>query len=280
MTVFETNPNNFERGWAGVEELAEEIFTLENLPDIKNTRLDFNAEAETSVHYFRDSLQVPAKRTTNNEVKFSGQEWRRADIETFYVGKAPARLRVYDKIQEMKFRGDDVSRLPKTLTRLEWELRGVRCPIEKFLDIPRLLPECRPFAALQLTELPPAYYDFKLDPGRSISLFLYRKLAEQEGAQQARRILNNQRHYARQFKEILICNATLKADIEKSFSKSNERLLSGRGASIAHLYVLCSWCQVDASGLRLCPGCGVRLCADCRKLNEGHDKHCPEVSEC
>lgn len=101
MTVWETNPNNYDGGWREVEETAEAIFTLENLVDLKLTRMDLNAEATPSVHYFRDALQLPMKRTNNSVMQ--GMEWKRTDVETFYVGKAPARLRVYDKIQEWFF---------------------------------------------------------------------------------------------------------------------------------------------------------------------------------
>lgn len=272
LTVFETNPNNYEGGWAELEDLVEMIFTLENVPDLKVTRLDLNAEAEASVHYFRDSLQLPLKRTNNSEVR--GQEWKRSDVETFYLGKAPARLRVYDKIQEMIFRGEDVSQLPKTLTRLEWELRGVRCPIEKFVDIPKLLPSCHPFAAIQLRDIPD-YYDFKRDPRRSVNLLTYRTLAEREGGQQARKYLNSGRNFNRDYRPFLVDNNELKHTIEKSFHFGNQRLLSGKGASIKHLYVYCSLCQLQGVDVKPCQGCGWRQCDGCRELNEGHDQTCP-----
>ncbi len=271
MTWFETNPNNYEGGWNEVEETAEEIFTLENLPDLKLTRLDLNADIDgVSVHYFRDSLRIARKRTNNEEVR--GQDWRRNDVETFYLGKNPARLRVYDKIQELKFRGEETKQLPDTVTRLEWELRGVRCPIEQFLDVPNKLQDQRPFAAMELTECPD-YYDFKIDPKRSVALLTYRELAKREGAQQARKYLNSQRNFSRAYKEILINNDALKLRIEESFRRSNARLLSGRGASITHMYLKCGWCPEDAQNV--CQGCGVRLCAACEELKEGHDETCP-----
>lgn len=174
----------------------------------------------------------------------------------------------------MVFRGEDVSHLPRTLTRLEWELRGVRCPIDRFVDVSKLLLDCRPFAALQLKDVPD-YYDFKNDPKRSINLLLYRTLAEKEGGQQARKYLNRSRHFNRAFRDILIDNAELKRTIEESFQHGNQRLLSGRGASIKHIYIFCSWCQLRSLDVKPCKGCGRRFCDGCRELNEGHSETCP-----
>ena len=86
------------------------------------------------------------------------EEWKCRGVQTLYVGRSPSRLRIYEKIQELKYRCVDVTGFPDVLTRLEWELRNNRCPIEHFSDLPRLLPDCHPFAAIQLKEAS-EYYD-------------------------------------------------------------------------------------------------------------------------
>jgi hypothetical protein len=275
MTVFETNPNNYLGGWPEVEHTAESIFTGENLPDLKNTRLDFNAEVEgVSVHYFRDSLRVPSKRTAADQGKAEREEWRRRGVETIYLGKSPARLRVYDKIQELKFKGGDIGKLPEVLTRLEWELRGVRCPIDRFLDIPRQLPETKPFDKIQLNEVAD-YYDFKTDPTDSMNRLLYRAMVEKVGAQSATTFLNTNRHFSRRFKNIIVNNAELKAKIEESYQRSNARLLEGKAANIEYVYTRCGFCTVPLVDFVPCGGCGVRLCSVCTEVIERHDSKCP-----
>lgn len=281
LTIFETNPNNYDRGWHEVQETVDSIFA--GFDALKVTRMDLNAETDqASVHYFKDSLRLPGKRADAKEGKRSDSEqmeWWRAGIETLRYGKAPSQLQIYDKIQELKFkRADYVERLPQTLTRLEFRLTGIRCPIEHFPDIPKLLPNCQPFAAIQLWECP-EYYDYKVDPQGSLSRLLFNTLRVQVGQQEAVRYLNKSRHFARNFKEIVVDNNALKAKIQESYEKSNRRLLSGKGASVRHMFIHCAWCNLHGVDVKPCGGCGVRLCFECIELNEGHESTCPKRKE-
>jgi hypothetical protein len=278
LTVFETNPNNYPRGWPQVERTVTEIFG--DTEEIKNTRLDLNAEAvDVSVHYFRDSLRVPLKRASAAISKSAegGELWARKDVETIYIGKSPARLRVYDKIQEMKFQGKETGFMPKILTRLEWELRGVRCPIEKFSDIPKLLQDCRPFAAIQLQEVP-AYYDYKIDPIPSMRRRLYHALVEDMGLHDTVRIMNHERHFSRDFRGIVFQNEELKQKIERSYFESNQRLLDGKPAHVEAIYLKCLWCR-QGDDVTSCEACGVPLCTSCAELYQMHDAKCPTRKE-
>ena len=275
FTVFETNPNKYEKGWDGVCSQVDEILSPEDVEDLKITRVDLNAEIEVSVQFLRDSLIVSGKRK-NAAISKDREDWQNFGTETFYIGRRPSRVRIYDKIQELKYRSQDVTRLPKVLTRVEWELGGVRVPIDKFARLPDLLPECHPFAVIQIKESVP-YYDFKTDLKRSIRRKQFDDLIKAYGAHEARRLLNRcyPRHFARDFGEgVVLDNTKVKDALIQSYGRNRSRLLSGRGADITHMFLRCARC--NAEGVRPCGGCGVRLCSTCVDLNEGHELTCPE----
>jgi hypothetical protein len=194
----------------------------------------------------------------------------------------PAQLQVYDKLQELKFKSPDeawLNRLPKTLTRFEYRLGSDRVPIEKLIDIPRLLPDCHPFASIEFKEVP-QYYDYKADFDGSFARRMFQTLSQDVGAQEAIAYLNRNRNFARNFRAIVIDNKALKREIEESFSKSCARLLSGKGASVKHIYVHCARCNRHGLDVKPCTGCGVRLCFGCCEIDQGHEQTCPKRCEC
>jgi hypothetical protein len=281
LTIFETNPNNYTCGWAELEQTVKDVFGEENLPDLKNTRMDLNAETTSAgVQYFKNALRLPGKRSDGKEGKVQDDtlDWYRGGLETIRFGKYPSQLQIYDKIRELKFRKVDyVERLPKTLTRLEFRLQGKKCPVERFIDIPEQLNNCRPFTAIQLKECA-EHYDYKEDLDDSLRRRLFNALREDVGCQEAIKYLNKTRHFGRDFKALVYNNEALKAEIEQNYFRSNRRFLSGRGASIQHQYCFCGWCNLlgTAEQLRDCGGCGARLCFECIDLdNKGHEADCP-----
>ncbi len=241
--------------------------------------MDLNAEVEeVSVHYFRDAIRIPLKRKSADYAKErEREEWKCRGVQTLYVGRSPSRLRIYDKIQELKYRGIDVSGLPNVLTRLEWEFRNDRCPIEHFSDVSRLLPECNPFAAIQLKEAS-QYYDYKNDPQGSMRRRLFNALVQDLGVHDAAKVFNQNRNFARDFRNIVIDNANLKRRIEESYQRTNRRLLSNHGADIQYLYRRCALCDEEKT-LWVCPGCTVRVCTKCQPDVLGHEAGCPHVRQ-
>jgi hypothetical protein len=277
LSVWEINPNKFDQGWAGVERMRLQIFTDDCL-DLKVTRMDLNAEIEgVSVHYFRDALRIPLKRKSADCAKERDrEEWKSCGVQTLYIGRSPSRLRIYDKIQELKYRGIGLRGLPDVLTRFEWELRNDRCPIEHFADIRRLLPDCDPFAAIQLKDAS-EYYDYKNDPHGSMKRRLFKGLVEDLGIHDAIKVFNRDRNFARDFRPIVVDNTDLKQQIGESYQRTNRRLLSNRGADIPHLYRRCASCDQEVV-LSRCPGCCVRVCRKCQELGHGHEKACPNAA--
>lgn len=259
-TRVETNPNNFESGYRGLCLLVEATFGYEP-PDLRVTRLDLNADIEdVTVEYFRSTLRMPRKRKSGDV-----GDWRSRGVETFYIGKSPARLRTYDKVQEQKYRNADVSTLPAILTRIEWELHGVsilKCAgfpawygthrpaalapqigFDKaktqaffFSELP-MLEECRPFQQLEFIEGKP-YYDFRTDSAvmESVRGLAYEALVARLGAHDAVRVLNSQRNFARDYKPLLLNNGKLRERIEEAYTSSIVRFFDNKGTSVHHIY--------------------------------------------
>jgi len=252
-TRIETNPNNFDGGWWSLRQLVSAILS-DDFEDLRVTRLDLNADIEdVSVQYLRDSLRAPKKRKSG-EIK----EWKSKGAETFYVGRNPAKLRVYDKIQELKYKGEDVSQFPEVLTRIEWELHGdriLKCagmPDEYgvtrpqavlgkaktqaffFSELP-VLRECQPFRSLEFIENIP-YYDFRYDSAASLKRFTLQALSKKLGANDAIRVFNFRRNFSRDYKPILLDNGKLRERIEASYCRSIDRFFNNSGSSIRHIY--------------------------------------------
>jgi hypothetical protein len=295
-TRIETNPNNMNRGWQDLQTVVDFVFGRR--VDMRITRLDLNADIEdVSVQYFRDALRVPKKRKSGEIL-----EWKNKGIETYYIGRNPAKLRTYDKIQERKYHNADISKLPDVLTRLEWELHGDRilkcaglphdygstrpAPVLGksktqafyFSELP-ILKDSRPFGSLEFIEGTP-YYDFKTDDfqsgaAASVHRLTYAALVEKFGAQDAIRILNSSRHFSRDYKPLVLNNDKLKNRIESAFRQSINRFFQNSGSSVAHTYVRCGHCRDSSDEIRGCGGCGYRLCPDCLKTEQAHDSGCP-----
>jgi hypothetical protein len=295
-TRIETNPNNFETGWEGLQTLVDGVYGRRVDPRI--TRLDLNVDIEdVSVQYFRDALHIPKKRKSGEIL-----EWKNRGIETSYVGKNPAKLRIYDKIQERKYHHVDVSKFPDVLTRVEWELHsdrilkcaglpedyGTRRPAPHlgkaktqafyFSELP-ILEDCRPFRSLEFLDGTP-YYDFRTDDlmsgtAPSVRRLTYDALVQKVGAHDAVRILNVQRHFKRDYTPLFLDNSKLRYRIESAFKQSINQFFRSRCSSVASLYSCCANCNLSADEIRGCGACGYRLCPDCLDIAEAHDRACP-----
>lgn len=232
-TILECNPNKFVDGCNGLKRLVHEIFSDDG-SHLKLSRVDLNADVEdVSVDYFRHSIRIPAKR--KSAVMMGMREiWNNKGPETFYVGKAPSQLRCYDKIQELRYQGEDVEMYPSVLTRLEWEFRHNRCPVEYLSDLP-LLQDAHPFMGLQLIETS-SYYDYRVSPKESMKRRLFNALVDDLGSHDAVRVFNSDRHFARDFKNVVIDNKKLKEKIEASYTLTTQRFFQGKGADVRFIY--------------------------------------------
>jgi hypothetical protein len=200
---------------------------------LRLSRIDLNAEVDgISVDYFRRSLRIPGKRKSGEVA--NADLWTNRGVETFYVGRSPSRLRVYDKCQELKYRGVNVEAFPRTLTRIEWEYRHDHCPVKMFSDLP-LLRECEAFRGLQLLECP-EYYDFRAEPRGSLRRYTYNRLTSEYGAQDGARIFNHDRHFWRSFKPFMVDNEELKQRIQDSYTYTTNLFFENRGADVRFVY--------------------------------------------
>jgi len=236
QTIVECNPNRFADGFDGVCRLLDSMFQLKDA--LKVTRLDLNADIEgVNVQYFRDALRYPQKRKSGDI-----GEYRKRGTETLYIGRRPMLLRVYDKIQELKYHGVDPSSLPPVLTRTEWESHGRRwnllphtpgAEITHFSDLPNLL-RFQPFARLELFEVP--VYDFENETQGSIHRLTFQALAEKQSAQAAVSILNKKRNFSRDYRHLLLNNEDVLNQIQKSYLDTTRRFFNNQGADVRFLY--------------------------------------------
>jgi len=234
LTTVETNPNNFPTGYAGVTSLLEIIFG-EAFSDLKISRIDCNADVPgVSVEHIRRSIRIPRKRKSA-DVGRMHESYSNIGVQTFYVGKSPAQLRVYDKIQELKYQRLDTSKLPPVLTRMEWEFRERRCPVRFWGELPQML-DVEPFSGIEFFESH-EHYSFRYFPRESFRLYGYNKLREDKGAHEAIRIINAcYRHFSRDVREHLVENLNLKERIQAEYRTSTKAFFENRCADVRALY--------------------------------------------
>jgi len=104
--LLELSPAKLPNGAQDLTRLLDEMGWNED--DLRINRLDLCADLDLPVEYLYRTLRVPYKRVT--EV-FSRSVSNRG-VEGFYIGKNPAKLRVYDKLAELKRHKNEVGGLP------------------------------------------------------------------------------------------------------------------------------------------------------------------------
>ena len=234
--ILELNPNKLENGLEDLNQLIAFIFGP-GCPDLKISRIDLNGDVQAPIDYFFRSVRVPLKRKATKYRESDSQSIRihgNAGITGFQLGASPSILRVYDKVQEQRKLGEDVSNLPEILTRFEWELRHGKCPVRYLSELPELL-DYEPFEKIELLDTP-EFYDFDNDFRAAKNQLIYNKLIEEYGAHEAARILNKGRHFKRDYRPALLENDQLKKEIQDSYLLGVERFFNNQGADVRYLY--------------------------------------------
>lgn len=229
-TVIECNPNNFPQGYKTLCGLVDHVFG-EFPPDLKVSRTDLNAElVNVSVQFCYDTVRVPNKRKSS-EV---GRIWKKKGAETFEVGKAPAQLTVYDKIAELKYSRKNVAPLPEVLTRFEWDYKHDHCPVQFFSELEGLS-EIAPFSKLQFIAAAD-YYDYQHDTTASIKRRTFNALKGDLGVQDAWSILNSQRNFLRNFKEVVVNTGDFADRLNQSYLESIKKFFAGERSDVYAMY--------------------------------------------
>ena len=227
--ILELNPNKMAAGIDDFKNLVTAIFG-EYLGDLRISRVDLNADIEIPVDYLYRSLRIPGKRKGKTFYGNDGpgrQTHSNRGVTGFYIGCSPSQLRVYDKRLELKERRKDVSGLPPILTRAEWEFRNKRCPIRYLAELPQLL-EIHPFDLIEVIPYLGAY-DFHNDCLASVKRFTLDRLAEEYGIQDAARILNRDRNFRRDYRDLMswINASTIKDRLHDSYLRGTRRFFNG-----------------------------------------------------
>jgi len=269
MTVFETNPNNYNEGCRGFLAQIDSIFG-DDCPDLTITREDFNADIEDiSVESLRTRLRWPGKRKSGG---IGIETYDDRGLQTYRMGRRPHEIRVYDKIQEFRYRHEDVSRFPAILTRVEVEAHGNKLPIRLLSEFHSLL-QFDPFDKLQVLESHDNY-DFRNRPKHSALVFLYNKLAQEKGASEAARIMNVDRNFARLRGSDISDNSQLKDKLTESYFQTTKRFFENKGSSVKHVYLNCGICNAQVPELQVCSDCNARMCLPCSERENNRDSAC------
>jgi len=188
------------------------------------------------------------------------------------MGRPPHEIRIYDKIQEFRYRRQDTSRFPRVLTRVEIEAHGNKLPIRLLSEFHSLL-KFDPFDKLQVLESH-ENYDFRNHLKHSKLLYLYNKLSEEKGASEAARIMNADRNFSRLRASDLSHNSDLKNKLTESYRQTAKRFFENKGSSVKHVYLHCSECNEQHAELTLCTDCNARFCPLCCAPKHNHLSEC------
>ena len=230
--VFELNPNNLDGGFAEFQEVHTRVFG-EVIEDPAISRIDLNADIEIPVHYLRHSLRVPRKRKTSEYAKSETTQlatFNNRGVTGFCIGRSPSLLRVYDKREEMLHLREDVTGIPRVLTRLEWELRHARCPV-RLLSQLQAISTIRPFDLLEVYESPEVY-DFHNYPLESTRRFTLNRLSAELGNHDAIRVLNAHRNFARDYRPLAFEISGVKERLQESYAEGVRRFFANQRSDV------------------------------------------------
>ncbi len=224
---FECNPNKLPEGMLTLHDMLKRMFGSTSIL-MKVSRIDLNADIELPVDFFLRTLRVPRKRRSSRHTveELPVVDYRNRGVTGFYIGRSPALLRVYDKREDMRRLKEDVARIPQIYTRIEWEYRHRKCPVNYCGELSQLL-EYRPFDALQILEVDEVY-DFHNETRDSLKRLTYKALVDDYGAQEAARILNSQRNFARDYRFRIVDRADIKNQLQHSYSQSTRKLFENQ----------------------------------------------------
>ena len=220
-TLLEMNPAAYLRGYSDLHQVIEDIFG-KNHPDFRISRIDLFADVTFPVDTLHRTLRVPYKRKASQFTRTDADR----GIMGLYFGRSPSQLRVYDKKAEMRRKRRETAGLPKTFTRVEWEYRRNKCPVHRFSRLTELL-DFKPFESLEFIESE-EIYDFHQDRKKSSKLFLFNKLKEDYGLSEAYRILNQDRNFRRDFRDLTKGLPDIKSRIHQSFEDGIQNFFENR----------------------------------------------------
>ncbi len=222
--VLEVNPNKIPGGVHDLFKLLDSLFDGFDPALFKISRLDLNADVGLPVEQIFHSLYVPPKRKAESHLLTDKEGRTRTQFKRFltgfYIGGSPALLRVYDKREELRAKGTDVSGIPDPLTRVELELRHDRCPVRFLSEISGLV-DVEPFRGLQFLKFSSQSAHGPQGTRRASLEDLVRRF----GMHQAIRSLNGNRHFRRDYEGILEPMPEMNALLQGAFMEGVKRFL-------------------------------------------------------
>lgn len=200
-TKVDLNPTKFQ----SYADMVSTLSKVMNLDLAEITRIDHTVDLEFPIKDLWSSLLLSRKKLR--------EVWSGSEIESFYYGKYPERLVVYDKAKQLGVQG--------TLTRLELRQQAYKLPIQKFNQFPELI-NLKPFAGIKFLKPKSSAPSLRM---REKALYL-EKCIEFTGLQGAFKELNKHSNFKRDFKGCLERNESI-PDLNQKYQETITQFLRG-----------------------------------------------------
>nr|HQH80788.1 hypothetical protein [bacterium] len=139
-----------------------------------------------------------------------------SNSKSLVYGKTPQRITIYEKHKLLNNSGNEI------ITRVESQCRRDKIPIQRLCEIEKTR-SYNPFEKISFVDV--SYDYFEVKNVREAKNFAYLKnLIELHGINEARKIVNKDGHFERDFRKFL--QPVKKPDLLAIFQESLDRLLS------------------------------------------------------
>ncbi len=194
----EINPTHF----SGFKDMTMLLGLFAEPNDLKISRIDHSVDLEgVNVGDIYSSLILSRKKS--KEVYSDG-----INIESFYFGKAPEKLLVYDKAKELK-------ELELVRTRIELQQSREKVPFNRYTDLPRYR-NFAPFQKLQFKMIDPSVAHSLRDHQKQT---LINDWLMQQGAQTTYKVFNRHSNFRRDISPMLIDDNRI-PDLDKVYQQN------------------------------------------------------------
>jgi|GEM_PF-5738682 len=205
----EINPRTFGSYQKAIDFLKTIIVDFDINDGHKISRLDLCVDVYGyPLEYFKDCCNIKHKR--HQEVYVSSSK-------SLVYGKPPQRITIYERDKR------DPSLKDQVVTRVESQCRGDKLPIHRLGQAEQLINH-NPFEKIYFLQTDYNYTEIK--NRREAKNFAYlKRLVEQYGINDARRIINKDGHFARDYEKFLI--RVNEPDLFALYQTSIKKLLDG-----------------------------------------------------
>jgi len=208
-SYIEANPRAFGSYRKYIDFMRSIIKDFDVNDQHKISRIDLCVDVyDYPLEYFKDCCNIKHKRH---------QELYVSSSKSLVYGKTPQRITIYERDKRDPFLKDQL------VTRVESQCRGKKLPILRLSQVRQLI-NYNPFEKIYFSKTNYNYTEIK--NRREAKNFAYlKRLVEQYGINEARRIINKDGHFARDYEKFLI--RVNEPDLFALYQTSIKKLLDG-----------------------------------------------------